>query len=365
MEGSATLTIETSSTTMNCATQAIVRTSQSGAWRCGAALRRRRCAAGLGRHRASVRVARDARDPSRRAPDWRRWPPSSSSPCATCDASTRRTARCCAGINLSFYPGAKIGVIGANGSGKSSLLRDHGGARRRLHRRGPAHPGLQRRVPAPGAARSTRPRTSSATSPTASATQRDLLARFDEVCAAFADPDADFDALLAEQADLQTRIDAAGRLGPRTHARDRDGRAAPAAGRRRRDHALGRRASPRRAVPAAAVPARPAAARRADEPPRRRVGGVARAHAPGLHRHRRRRHPRPLLPRQRRVVDPRARSRARHPLGGQLLVLARAEAGATGRGGEGRRACARRRSSASSSGSACRRAPARARARPG
>ena len=30
------------------------------------------------------------------------------------------------GINLSFFPGAKIGVIGANGSGKSSLLADHG-----------------------------------------------------------------------------------------------------------------------------------------------------------------------------------------------------------------------------------------------
>jgi ATP-binding cassette ChvD family protein len=41
------------------------------------------------------------------------------------------------------------------------------------------------------------------------AEQRDLLLRFNEVCAAFADPDADFDALLAEQSKLQTRIDAA------------------------------------------------------------------------------------------------------------------------------------------------------------
>ena len=51
------------------------------------------------------------------------WLLSSSSPCATSVASIRRTAKCCRGINLSFYPGAKIGVIGANGSGKSSLLR--------------------------------------------------------------------------------------------------------------------------------------------------------------------------------------------------------------------------------------------------
>jgi ATP-binding cassette ChvD family protein len=41
------------------------------------------------------------------------------------------------------------------------------------------------------------------------AEQRDLLARFNEVCAAFGDPDADFDKLLSEQADLQTKIDAA------------------------------------------------------------------------------------------------------------------------------------------------------------
>ena len=56
-----------------------------------------------------------------------------------------------------------------------------------------------------------------------------LLDRFNEVCAAFAEPDADFDALLAEQSDLQTKIDAAGRLGSRADVRDRHGRpAAPA-----------------------------------------------------------------------------------------------------------------------------------------
>jgi hypothetical protein len=74
--------------------------------------------------------------------------------------------------------------------------------------------------------------------------------------------------------------------------------------------------APRRAVQAAARAARPAAARRADQPPRRRERAVARA-APGeVRRHRRRGHPRPVLPRQRRAVDPRARPRPGLPLRG-------------------------------------------------
>ena len=135
-------------------------------------------------------------------------------------------------------------------------------------------------------------------------------------------------------------------------------------GRRRRHDALRRRAAPRRAVPPAAADARPAAARRADEPSRRRVGRLARALPAGLHRHRRRGHARSLLPRQRRRLDPRARSRHGHPVGGQLLVVARAEAAAPRAGSRrpSRRASAR--CSASSSGSACRRARARPRARP-
>ena len=101
------------------------------------------------------------------------------------------------------------------------------------------------------------------------------------------------------------------RVEPRHEARQGDGRAAAAARRRRRDEALGRRAPPRRAVPAAARRARPAAARRADEPPRRRVGRLARAAPGGLQGHDRRGHPRSLLPRQRRGLDPRARPRPR------------------------------------------------------
>ena len=66
---------------------------------------------------------------------------------------------------------------------------------------------------------------------------------------------------------------------------------------------------PRGALPPAAAAARHAAARRADQPPRRRVGRLARALPEGVPGHRRRGHPRPLLPRQRGRLDPRARPR--------------------------------------------------------
>ena len=73
------------------------------------------------------------------------------------------------------------------------------------------------------------------------------------------------------------------------------------------------------------VEARHAPPRRADQPPRRRERRLARALPPRLPGHGRRRHPRSLLPRQRRRLDPRARSRRRHSLRGQLHRLARAE----------------------------------------
>ena len=168
------------------------------------------------------------------------------------------------------------------------------------------------------------------------ADKRALLNRFNDISARFAEPmdDDAMEKLLAEQArtaGIDRRPEPVG-AGPR--GRGRDGRAALPAGRRRRHEDLGRRAAPRRALPAAALASRHAAARRAHEPSRRGVGGVARALSQGLHRHRRRRDPRPLLPRQRGGLDPRARPRAGHPLGGQLHVVARAEAGAPRAGGE-------------------------------
>ncbi|MBS1106576.1 MAG: hypothetical protein H6Q91_2078 [Deltaproteobacteria bacterium] len=124
------------------------------------------------------------------------------------------------------------------------------------------------------------------------------------------------------------------RLGTGAQTRDRDGRAALPAGRREGRHAFGRRAAPCRPVSPALAGARPAVARRADQPSRRRVGGVARAPSPGIPGHGDRRDPRPLLPRQRRRVDPRTGSWRLLPVQGQLHLLARAEAVADGCRGE-------------------------------
>jgi ATP-binding cassette ChvD family protein len=113
------------------------------------------------------------------------------------------------GINLSFYPGAKIGVIGANGSGKSSLLRIMAGL-------DDGFTGQARLTPGFSAGYLPQepqldPSTDVAGNVAAGVGQtKALLDRFNEVCTAMGEPDADFDALLAEQADLQDRIDAAG-----------------------------------------------------------------------------------------------------------------------------------------------------------
>jgi ATP-binding cassette ChvD family protein len=112
------------------------------------------------------------------------------------------------GINLSFYPGAKIGVIGANGSGKTSLLRIMAGLDDGFTGEARLTPGFSvgylSQEPQLDPAKNVIENVADGI-----AESRDLLLRFNEVCAAFADPDADFDALLEEQSKLQTRIDAA------------------------------------------------------------------------------------------------------------------------------------------------------------
>jgi ATP-binding cassette ChvD family protein len=113
------------------------------------------------------------------------------------------------GINLSFYPGAKIGVIGSNGSGKSSLLRIMAGADDGFTGEARLTPGFTVGfLPQEPELDSSKDVAGNVTDGVAEIKQ--LLVRFDEVCAAMGDPDADFDKLLAEQAQLQDRIDAAG-----------------------------------------------------------------------------------------------------------------------------------------------------------
>jgi energy-dependent translational throttle protein EttA len=112
------------------------------------------------------------------------------------------------GINLSFYPGAKIGVIGGNGSGKSSLLRIMAGLDDGFSGEARLTPGFSvGYLPQEPHLDPTKDVVGNVADGVAE--QRDLLVRFNEVCAAMADPEADFDALLSEQSDLQTKIDAA------------------------------------------------------------------------------------------------------------------------------------------------------------
>jgi len=111
-----------------------------------------------------------------------------------------------ANISLSFLPGAKIGVLGPNGAGKSTLLRIMAGLEEPSS--GIAEPapgttvGLLPQEPELDPARDVRGNVDDGVRPL-----RDLLDRFNAISAGFAEPDADFDALLAEQAQVQDLID--------------------------------------------------------------------------------------------------------------------------------------------------------------
>jgi ATP-binding cassette ChvD family protein len=109
-------------------------------------------------------------------------------------------------IWLSFYPGAKIGVLGANGAGKSSLLRIMAGVDQDFQGEAWAAKGTKigylSQEPQLDATKNVRENVEEAV-----AEQRRLLNRFNEISAEFAEPDADFDKLMAEQARVQERID--------------------------------------------------------------------------------------------------------------------------------------------------------------
>src|SRR3954464_10720038 len=112
------------------------------------------------------------------------------------------------GIYLSFYPGAKIGVIGGNGAGKSTLLRIMAGVDKEFI--GEAYPadgikiGYLPQEPVLDETKDVKGNVEEAVKET-----KELLRRFEEVSAKFADPDADMDKLMEEQAKLQDKIDAA------------------------------------------------------------------------------------------------------------------------------------------------------------
>jgi sulfate-transporting ATPase len=115
------------------------------------------------------------------------------------------------GINLAFFPGAKIGVLGANGAGKSTLLRIMAGVDRDFL--GEARPAEGIRIGyLPQEPHLDPARTVLGNIEEGVAGTRALLQRFEEISARFAEPmaDAEMERLLGEQARVQDAIDACG-----------------------------------------------------------------------------------------------------------------------------------------------------------
>ncbi|SDZ74291.1 MULTISPECIES: energy-dependent translational throttle protein EttA [Acidovorax] len=112
-------------------------------------------------------------------------------------------------ISLSFFPGAKIGVLGVNGSGKSTLLKIMAGVDKEIEGEAIAMPGIKigylPQEPQLNPDHTVRESVEEAMGEVFAA-----KAKLEEVYAAYAEPDADFDALAAEQARLEAVIATAG-----------------------------------------------------------------------------------------------------------------------------------------------------------
>ncbi|WP_312242547.1 energy-dependent translational throttle protein EttA [Pantoea sp.] len=110
-------------------------------------------------------------------------------------------------ISLSFFPGAKIGVLGLNGAGKSTLLRIMAGIDKDIEGEARPQPGIKvgylPQEPQLNTEHSVRESVEEALSEVVGA-----LKRLDEVYALYAEPDADFDKLAAEQGRLEEIIQA-------------------------------------------------------------------------------------------------------------------------------------------------------------
>ena len=115
-------------------------------------------------------------------------------------------------ISLSFFPGAKIGVLGLNGSGKSTLLKIMAGLDKEIEGEATPMPGLDigylPQEPQLDATHTVRQAVEEAMKEIHAA-----RARLEEIYAAYAEPDADFDALSEEQARLEAIITASGNEG--------------------------------------------------------------------------------------------------------------------------------------------------------
>ena len=111
-------------------------------------------------------------------------------------------------ISISYYYGAKIGVIGENGAGKSSLFKILAGVDKDFAGETHVSPGYTlgylEQEPQLEAGKTVKDIVMEGVKPIT-----DLLAEFDKVNEAFGDPDADYDKLCARQAELQDKLDAA------------------------------------------------------------------------------------------------------------------------------------------------------------
>ena len=195
-----------------------------------------------------------------------------------------------ANISLSFLPGAKIGVLGPNGAGKSTLLRIMAGLDEPSSGIAELAPGatvgMLSQEPELDPEKNVRENVEDGVREL-----RDLLDRFNAVSARFAEPDADFDALLAEQSKVQELVDRHDAWSlEATLDRAMDALRLPEGDRDVTTLSGGerRRVALCRLLLSSPGPAPP---RRADEPSRRRVGRVARALPRAVQGHRRRRHP--------------------------------------------------------------------------
>ena len=267
-------------------------------------------------------------------------------------------------INLYFYPGAKIGVIGSNGSGKSTLLKIMAGEDKEFMGEAWAEKGAtigyvpQEPHLTPG---------------------KTVLENVEEAVAPYPRP--------AQEAGRDRRGD--GRTGRRLRqalrprwrrCRRRSTRPTPTrstgtskwrwtrcACRRRTRRSSSLSGGERRRVALCKTLLQRHDLLLLDEPTNHldaEIGRVARTSSRRVSRRGRRGHARSLLPRQRRQVDPRTRSRPRLPVRGQLLRLARAEEAAGSRCRRSRSRPGRKHWTANWNGRRVRPAPASPRARP-
>ncbi|HFD7163255.1 TPA: energy-dependent translational throttle protein EttA [Escherichia coli] len=108
-------------------------------------------------------------------------------------------------ISLSFFPGAKIGVLGLNGAGKSTLLRIMAGIDTDIEGEARPQPGIKigylPQEPKLNPEQTVREAVEEAVSEV-----KNTLTRLDEIYAAYAEPDADFDKLAKQQGEMEAII---------------------------------------------------------------------------------------------------------------------------------------------------------------